>query len=336
MRCESEVWKTINDMAATTGLSRRKGSSLSSRSGASQYVFYITFCLAAIMLALVAGMTMTLFNAEHRPKTTTITKDDEPRMSAAKAAQDAAASSNSLSGSVRMAKLADTLDQATGRGGVRRVVDNKSVKEVHLNNEPVVAKVTTTKGAIISGGPTKATKDTLVIETYAGDIRIVLQQELSLPSVEYIHNVVNSGGSSSKCNRCLFYRAEQKGILQGMIKSDTVPIVTERGACPPGFETIENKCPEHDTKCGCHGPLMERGMVGWAAGKTGPDFFIDDYRKPARHWGTQHTVWGRITDQESFAVLDRIWALPTAKKGGLTYLNDPIKFTMRIEEAVNK
>ena len=34
------------------------------------------------------------------------------------------------------------------------------------------------------------------------------------------------------------------------------------------------KCPSHDPNCGCHGPIMSKGMVGWAGGSAGPDLFI--------------------------------------------------------------
>ena len=72
-------------------------------------------------------------------------------------------------------------------------------------------------------------------------------------------------------------------------------------------------------------------MVGWAAGKTGPDFFIDDYKRKAEWWGTQHTVWGIIQDDKSFEVLDKVWTLPTHKQGGLNLINEPLHFDMSLE-----
>ena len=44
-----------------------------------------------------------------------------------------------------------------------------------------------------------------------------------------------------------------------------------KGKCPSGFEDVANDCPEWDKSCGCHGPVMQKGYVGWAAGATGPD-----------------------------------------------------------------
>lgn len=115
----------------------------------------------------------------------------------------------------------------------------------------------------------------------ASVLRITLRPDLSQGSVNYIHEILKEG-----CERCKFYRAEKPGILQGIMANTAhVSVAKERGPCPAGMESIVNECPAWDPNCGCHGPLMERGMVGWAAGETGPDFFINDYRKRADFWG---------------------------------------------------
>ena len=173
--------------------------------------------------------------------------------------------------------------------------------------------------------PTKSMTETLVLSTKVGDLRIDLRPDLSKESVEYIHSLM--GG---QCQRCNFYRAEKTGILQGIMAHPNVSIVTVKGSCPAGSESVKNDCPKWDVQCACHGPVMTRGMVGWAAGETGPDFFINSYKRPANWWGTQHTVWGEIKDEESFQVLDQIYALPTHKQG-LTLLNEPLHFEMNIQ-----
>jgi len=171
-------------------------------------------------------------------------------------------------------------------------------------------------------------QETLVLHTKLGDIRIEFRPNYSPESVDYWREVV----AQNACDRCNFYRAEKPGILQGIVKSHKVSLPIKKGDCPPEFAQVPNQCPSHDPSCGCHGPVMTRGAVGWAAGKTGPDFFIDDYLKPAEFWGTQHTVFGQIVDQASFAVIDEIWTLPAHKQqGGLTMLEEPIPFTMSIE-----
>lgn len=90
-------------------------------------------------------------------------------------------------------------------------------------------------------------KELLVLSTDLGDIKITLKPEYSVESVEYIRNVVTTGD----CQQCSFYRAEQKGILQGIIKSQEVDIPHTKGSCPPGFENVHNDCPAWDSQCGC-------------------------------------------------------------------------------------
>jgi hypothetical protein len=133
------------------------------------------------------------------------------------------------------------------------------------------------------------TKEVLVLKTKLGDVRIVLRPDLSKESVAYIHEVMQASAPDGSCPGCRLYRAEKPTILQGVLRED-VNVNTVKGSCPSGYETVPNDCPEWDEHCGCHGPVMTRGMVGWAAGSAGgPDFFIDNHPDPADWWGTQHT-----------------------------------------------
>jgi hypothetical protein len=169
----------------------------------------------------------------------------------------------------------------------------------------------------------------LTLSTATGPIQIVLRPDLSLSSVQYILNITSS------CRPCNLYRAEKPGILQGILQSSNSAVDTStitKGKCPPGDETVANDCPAWDAQCGCHGPVMTRGMVAWAAGATGPDFFINAYsHSPATWWGTQHTVWGEIRDDHSFQTIERIWTLPTYEGSGLTYLNEPLHIDLSVE-----
>lgn len=175
-------------------------------------------------------------------------------------------------------------------------------------------------------------KETLVIklqDNHLGDLRLVLRPDLSKASVAYIREMVGKGCRT----RCKLYRVEKPGILQGcvtmlllanerrkealvglrdrlvfyvahftvnillsnsILANANVPVRNIKGSCPAGFESVANDCPAHDPQCACHGPTMTHGMVGWAAGGTGPDFFINTYKKPAKWWGTQHTGMYRI------------------------------------------
>ena len=117
-----------------------------------------------------------------------------------------------------------------------------------------------------------------------------------------------------------------------MENKGVVPTNEILGSCPPGAQKISNDCPPWDKDCGCHGPVMTRGAVAWAAGSAGgPDFFISGYKQPAKWWGTQHTNFGFIDDVESMKVIDAIFALPTNIKGDMTFLNDLIHFDLQLE-----
>jgi hypothetical protein len=132
-------------------------------------------------------------------------------------------------------------------------------------------------------------KETLILKTKIGDVKIVLRPDLSKGSVDYIHRLIKASAPDGSCPGCRLYRAEKPGILQGILRKD-VDANTVRGSCPAEFEAVANDCPAWDKQCGCHGPVMTRGMVGWAAGTAGgQDFFIDNYPNPAKWWGTQHT-----------------------------------------------
>ena len=86
------------------------------------------------------------------------------------------------------------------------------------------------------------------------------------------------------------------------------------------------------TDCGCHGPVMTKGMVAWAAGQSGgPDFFIDNYIRPAEWWGTQHTIFGEIIDESSFNIIENIFKLPVYDGNGMTFLEKVIHFDLSFE-----
>ena len=73
-----------------------------------------------------------------------------------------------------------------------------------------------------------------------------------------------------------FYRAEKQLLLQGIISEGPRNKVV-LGPCPNPDYKPKSKCPSHDPNCGCHGPIMTKGMVGWAGGGGGPDFFINTF-----------------------------------------------------------
>ena len=165
--------------------------------------------------------------------------------------------------------------------------------KVGYGQKPVTEKVTPLKpdAAALSSSSSSHSKETLLLKTTSmGTLKIVLRPDLSPESVDYIHQLVKHVSQSNQpCRNCRLYRAEKPGILQGILRHPNVAPSTTLGSCPSGFDTVKNDCPKWDANCQCHGPVMTKGMVAWAAGKSGPDFFIDNYPSPAKWWGTQHT-----------------------------------------------
>lgn len=174
----------------------------------------------------------------------------------------------------------------------------------------------------------EAPSTTLVLTTVFGPIRVRLRPELSQGSVEYIYRLVES----NVCQKCQFYRAETPGILQGIMANADIPTNTVLGTCPLDAVDVHNECPAWDPHCGCHGPVMTRGSVAWAAGQAGgPDFFINAYERPALWWGTQHTNFGFIEDPASMAIIDQIVNLPVTQNGGMHHLKEAIHFETSLE-----
>jgi cyclophilin family peptidyl-prolyl cis-trans isomerase len=195
--------------------------------------------------------------------------------------------------------------------------------------------------------------ETLVIKTSKGPIRIALRPDLSPESVDYIHAMVGTGA----CEDCKFYSAVKgkvsqknektnpssisEGSLHGRIannRKNSLPLPKKKGSCPADLVPI--RCPLDEAICDCHGPIMTKGMVAWSSGKMGPDFFINTFEKPARWWGTTHTVWGEVKDAASFEVLHDIFALPVMqrkrvfqkKTQSFTFLRKHIEFVIELVE----
>jgi hypothetical protein len=195
-----------------------------------------------------------------------------------------------------------------------------------------------------------SSEETLHLITAKGTVKIQLLPQLSPESVNYVKAMVNT----QKCEKCAVYsaltpkgveRESGVGVIQGMMANkhneSIVPLPTEKGPCPTGLETHQNKCPRHDPTCGCHGPIIERGMVAWSAGKMGPDWLISTFERPATWWGTLHTAWGRVVDNDSFAVLNglylesvkrkrKVHSTKQQKEQQLTFLEEVVPYTMKI------
>jgi cyclophilin family peptidyl-prolyl cis-trans isomerase len=154
---------------------------------------------------------------------------------------------------------------------------------------------------------------TLNIASHHGRIEITLRPDLSEGSVRYLYDLVQQG-----CARCYFHRKvpsmeANHGFVLGTMANHEVPLNTVPGNCPDTLKDKDPKCSVWNTKqCGCHGPVLAKGMVGWVEGTYGgPDFFINTQSAPLEQLGTKYTVFGEVVgfDDESvdgFDALERI------------------------------
>ncbi|KAL6746734.1 hypothetical protein V8C86DRAFT_2933089 [Haematococcus lacustris] len=153
--------------------------------------------------------------------------------------------------------------------------------------------------------PLNTSISTLVLHTAYGDVSVQLKPEWSDTSVAFVRRLAQQPELCSTA--CEFYRAEQGFLLQGSL----------RAYIPPNKVTRE-------------GPkIMERGEIGWAGGAAGPDFFIYLGAEPATHFGRSHTVWGKVADEASLQVVEKMVHEPATadKPGAMHMLDAPIPFT---------
>jgi cyclophilin family peptidyl-prolyl cis-trans isomerase len=212
---------------------------------------------------------------------------------------------------------------------------------------------------------TRTTTTTIVVlNTPLGNVRIQLHPEWAPESANYVYSL-----AQTPCEHCFVHAAIRPkgskatafaGIIQGRLWSsanataDLALHPLPRGICPKDHVVDEMTPssiivdPEAAATNECFGPQMEKGYVAWAAGRTGPDFFINTFARPVRWWGNIHTVWGQVPlhDTSSWAVLHKLYQLPTivrrrrffrgsAGESSAHVLQDDFFFTLSLEEDSN-
>ena len=188
-----------------------------------------------------------------------------------------------------------------------RVVEQSTVTKDE-GHEPVAN--TTTSIPVAGTATTTIMFDDISVQN--GTIRIQMLPGFGNSSSEFF-----AYAAQNNCRGTL-YRSEPKFLIQGRVSCPSAPTVV-KGECPAGM-TVDPKraCPSNDPDCGgCHGPIMERGMVGWAGGQTGPDFFIYTGDIPYIYFGHDHTVIGQVDagDAVSWATIMLIESLPSKTNG---------------------
>ena len=100
-----------------------------------------------------------------------------------------------------------------------------------------------TKSMIVVGNKKQNNnKSILKLSTKHGEIKIKLRSDLSHGSVQYLYKLVES----DHCDKCNFYRAENPGILQGILENRNIPVNDVFGSCPHHAKDLKNDCPPHD------------------------------------------------------------------------------------------
>jgi cyclophilin family peptidyl-prolyl cis-trans isomerase len=165
---------------------------------------------------------------------------------------------------------------------------------------------------------------------YNQQIRIQLRSDWSQGSVDYIHRLVQQ-----QCATCSFFRiitngTKEEGILLGTLKNDMVPLNTQPGICPD-IDKAEAKAKTNCTDCECHGPILERGMVGWVGGTAGgPEFFVNLHNDPLTDVGSKFTIFGQVVDYESFDLLVKFLDEDTSFEESQVF-DDVIHFHLELE-----
>lgn len=192
--------------------------------------------------------------------------------------------------------------------------------------------------------PTTAKNNTVVTLMLANienarsteEIRIRLLPDYSRDSTEFWQ----AASEEQKCHGRI-YRSEKGFLIQGRVDCGGSSTAHKKlkaiqlGPCPPeANEHTKRKhgaCPEHDLHCGCHGPVMVQGMVGWAGGHKGPDFFIYTSKEDARGWHHDHTVFGIVdrADVASWETIRDVSGATVRKTGRMLILQQEIKFQLR-------
>ena len=153
------------------------------------------------------------------------------------------------------------------------------VDEAASTEDEVVAKVMSTAEEV--GAETVSMVDEVVAESASTMDKVAAEAASTVDEVVATASNAHARSSSLPHRRVAgkFYRAEKDLLLQGILApaAGTASVRVELGPCPVADYKSAARCPAHDPNCGCHGPVMTRGMVGWAGGGGGPDFFINTF-----------------------------------------------------------
>jgi hypothetical protein len=73
---------------------------------------------------------------------------------------------------------------------------------------------------------------------------------------------------------------------------------------------------------------MERGLVCWAGGFGGPDFFVNLIDQ--RGFGDDHLCWGKIEDMRLVDAIVKRPLKPKARPNDMTFLAEELRFNITL------
>ena len=141
---------------------------------------------------------------------------------------------------------------------------------------PGAADATTNAAANASPPPPLSADDVVELQLNVAASEQILRLRLKLtPQYSESSAAFVKEAAEASCVGEL-YRSERGFLVQGKIdcKRHSGHAMTKvvKGGCPAGVKVDAGRqCPSHDPQCGCHGPIMSHGMVGWAGGSAGPE-----------------------------------------------------------------
>ena len=153
---------------------------------------------------------------------------------------------------------------------------------------------------------------TLTMDSTIGKIPIKLLPELAPASIRELRRCVSIMLDQGHCMGCRVYRSEANFLIQGVIMSPGCYVATPRQPNPPQKK------------------IMERGMVCWAGGAGGPDWFVNLIDQSA--FGDDHLCWGKISssDMELVDSVTKRPLKPKAKPDEMTFLAEEIRFNLTL------
>lgn len=196
--------------------------------------------------------------------------------------------------------------------------------------------------ATLKAAPVEPPPVAFALVTPAGDIRIRLREEACPRAAKFVLEVLRVAPS---CSGCKFYRAEPVPRLWGSLDAPDSwnggrwgpPYALMQGSLMPSKADEEGMKlparPDADEGKLAH-PIIRRGMIAWAGGKGGSDFFIALATHP--EWGHGHVVWAEVV-AEDMDVVDKVMQLPKKNEswGSIvaTVFVDHVPFSLRGESS---